>query len=100
MAIRMRSAARVSGRAIQGLAMVAVAFLSIPALVGVGQNLQSGQIPAEPPTPRRDPTRELAMKITGSFTLASVGDIMIRRPASMMDDPGFQSAIKIVRDAD
>ena len=40
------------------------------------------------------------MKITEPFTLASVGDLIIIRPASQYQDPGFQSAIKIIRDSD
>jgi poly-gamma-glutamate synthesis protein (capsule biosynthesis protein) len=47
-----------------------------------------------------DPARELAMKIPGSFTFASVGDLIIMRPTSNYADPAFQSAIKIVKDAD
>ena len=69
-------------------------------LVGRAQNVGSGQVPVEPPSPPRDLARELAMKITGSFTLASVGDVMIRRPASTLDDPAFQSAIRLLKDAD
>jgi poly-gamma-glutamate synthesis protein (capsule biosynthesis protein) len=40
------------------------------------------------------------MKITEPFTLASVGDVIIVRPASKSTDPGLQSAIKVIRDAD
>jgi poly-gamma-glutamate synthesis protein (capsule biosynthesis protein) len=40
------------------------------------------------------------MKITDPFTLASVGDLVIMRPVSELNDPGFQSAIKIVKDSD
>lgn len=77
-----------------------VVLLAASALVGRAQNVGSGQVPVEPPTRPRDPARELALKINGSFTLASVGDVMIRRPASMLDEPAFQSAIKLLRDAD
>jgi poly-gamma-glutamate synthesis protein (capsule biosynthesis protein) len=69
-------------------------------LVGRGQNLQSGQVPAEPPGAARDPARELAMKIVTPFTVAAVGDVLIKRPASMLEDPAFQSAIGILRNAD
>jgi len=79
---------------------VPVAVAALPVLVGRGQSIQSGQVPVGPPSPARDATRELALKVTAPFTLASVGDVMIRRPASMLDDPGFQSAIRILRDAD
>ena len=44
--------------------------------------------------------RDMAMKIQSPFTLASVGDLLILRPAATYVDPGLQSALKIVRDAD
>ena len=40
------------------------------------------------------------MKIAEPFTLASVGDVIIVRPASQSTDPGLQSALKVIRDAD
>ena len=40
------------------------------------------------------------MKINEPFTLASVGDVIIVRPASQMTDPGLQSALKLIRDSD
>ena len=48
----------------------------------------------------RDWTQDMAMKIAGPFTLASVGDVIIVRPASRMADPGLQSALKVIRDSD
>src|SRR5579863_6471045 len=48
----------------------------------------------------RDWAQDMPMKITEPFTLASVGDVIIVRPATQMSDPGLQSAIKIIRDAD
>jgi len=56
-----------------------------------GRNIQA---------PSRDWTRDMQMKIDGPFTLASVGDMIILRPASNLSDPGFQGALKIIRDAD
>ena len=50
--------------------------------------------------PRRDWTQDMQMKIDGPFTLASVGDMIILRPASTLNDPAFQDALKIVRNAD
>src|SRR5579863_6805402 len=50
--------------------------------------------------PSRDWTRDLQMKITEPFTLASVGDIIIIRPASQFQDPALQGALKIIRDSD
>lgn len=86
--------------AIIGLTMVTSAYLCLPVLVGEGQNVQSGQVFAEPPVAPRDAASNLALKIAGPFTIASVGDVLIKRPASMLADPAFQSAIRIVRDAD
>src|SRR6202521_2148547 len=48
----------------------------------------------------RDWAQDVAMKITEPFTLASVGDVIIVRPASQATDPGLQSALKVIRDAD
>jgi len=44
--------------------------------------------------------RDMAMKVRGPFTLASVGDLIIRRPASQFADEGLQAAIKLIHDAD
>jgi poly-gamma-glutamate capsule biosynthesis protein CapA/YwtB (metallophosphatase superfamily) len=48
----------------------------------------------------RDWAVDAAIKITEPFTLASVGDVIIVRPASQSTDPGLQSALKVIRDAD
>jgi len=40
------------------------------------------------------------MKIMEPFTLASVGDLIIIRPASQFQDPGLQAALKVIRDSD
>ena len=44
--------------------------------------------------------RDMAMTLTGDFTLASVGDLMMRRPASQLEDPAVQAALALIRDAD
>ena len=82
------------------LCLLVVLSLCLPAMIALGQAVQSGQIQSEPLTKPRDQAKELALKINGPFTLAAVGDVMIRRPASMLDDKDLQSALKIVRDAD
>ena len=46
-----------------------------------------------------DVSKELAMKITEPFTVAAVGDIIIRRPVGT-GDAGYQALTKIMRDAD
>ena len=48
----------------------------------------------------RDWTQDVAMKITEPFTLASVGDVIIVRPASRVSDPGLQRALKVIHDSD
>ncbi|HET9832034.1 MAG TPA: CapA family protein [Vicinamibacterales bacterium] len=48
----------------------------------------------------RDWTEDMAMKITEPFTLASVGDVIIVRPASRVSDPGLQSALKVIQGSD
>jgi hypothetical protein len=82
------------------MAVFGAAVICVPAVIMRAQSVRSGQVQSEPPTKPRDPSRELAMKITGSFTLASVGDVMVRRPASMLDDPDLQGALKLIREAD
>lgn len=65
-----------------------------------GQNLRSGQIFAEPPTPPRDPALDLAMKITVPFSMASVGDVMVKRTGAELEYPEFQQAFSLIRNAD
>jgi poly-gamma-glutamate synthesis protein (capsule biosynthesis protein) len=48
----------------------------------------------------RDWSQDMAMKIDEPFTLASVGDVIIVRPASQTTDPGVQSMLKILHGAD
>ncbi len=84
----------------RALISIAVALVALLGLAVRGQNLQSGQVFGEPPAPARDAARELAMKVTGPFTVAAVGDVMIKRPASMRADAAFQNAIRLLRDAD
>jgi poly-gamma-glutamate synthesis protein (capsule biosynthesis protein) len=80
---------------------VAAVALSLLAVVPLeAQNIASGQVFAEPPPPARDFSQDLAMKITAPFTVASVGDVMVKRPASMLQEPAFQSAFDIIRNAD
>ena len=40
------------------------------------------------------------MKIVKPFTLAAVGDLIMKRTSGLPDDPAFQGLIKIIRDAD
>ncbi len=56
-------------------------------------------ISAQTPPPPLHP-RDMAMTIPGDFTLASVGDLMIRRPASQTADANVQAVLQLIRDAD
>jgi poly-gamma-glutamate synthesis protein (capsule biosynthesis protein) len=47
-----------------------------------------------------DWTTDLPMKIAAPFALASVGDVIIVRPASQLEDAGLQSALSVIRGAD
>jgi poly-gamma-glutamate synthesis protein (capsule biosynthesis protein) len=49
-----------------------------------------------PPLNERD--REMTMR--GDFVFASVGDLMIRRPASRLADPEVQEVLDLIRNAD
>jgi hypothetical protein len=55
---------------------------------------------AEAQTNLMPPERELAMKIKTPFTLAAVGDLILRTPIAQIADPGFQNLVKHLRDAD
>ena len=44
--------------------------------------------------------RDMAMTIPGNFELASVGDLMMRRPASQLADDAVQAALQLIREAD
>src|SRR5688572_30503508 len=71
----------------------------VAALVAVGASLvparaQRGAAPA------RLAERELATTVTDGFTMAAVGDMIVAYPQSANPDPGFQSVLKLIRDAD
>ncbi len=83
-----------------GVAFVVFALSPLPPPTVDAQNLRSGPVFAEPPPPPRDFAQDLEMKITAPFTLASVGDVMVKRPASMLEDPSFQEVFRIIREAD
>lgn len=44
--------------------------------------------------------RDRVMTMAGDFTFASVGDLMIRRPASQLADPEVQGVFELIRSAD
>jgi poly-gamma-glutamate synthesis protein (capsule biosynthesis protein) len=78
-----------------GLAFAAIAVVASPRLIGQGRGAN-----AVSRTPAHDWTQDMSMKITEPFTLASVGDVIIVRPATPIADPGLQAALKLVRDSD
>src|SRR5437867_5325878 len=77
-----------------GLAVAYTAALHVTGQAPGGLGAQGGRSAA------RDWSQDMAMKITEPFTLASVGDVIIVRPASQLADPGLQAAIKVIHDAD
>jgi poly-gamma-glutamate capsule biosynthesis protein CapA/YwtB (metallophosphatase superfamily) len=81
-------------------AMLAALVLALLPVSLAGQNIQSQQVPVEPRPPARDFSDDLQLKITAPFTIASVGDVMIKRPASSFQDAGMQDLFGILRRAD
>ncbi|MDP6651694.1 MAG: CapA family protein [Gammaproteobacteria bacterium] len=43
---------------------------------------------------------DAAITMPGRFSVAAVGDLIIRQPASQFDDEGLQAALEIIRNAD
>lgn len=65
----------------------------------VGLTMWSLSAVAQTPPPPLNP-QDMAMTIPGDFTLASVGDLMMRRPASQLEDAAVQAALQLIREAD
>ena len=59
-------------------------------------NVPAGAQERPPPLSPRD----MAMTMPGTFTIASVGDLIIMRPASQSADEGVRAALQLIRDAD
>ena len=55
-------------------------------------------ISAQEPPPLNQ--RDMVMTIPGDFNFASVGDLMMRRPASQLADPAVQAALQLISEAD
>ena len=84
-----------------GLFFVAATGIWGPTLIGQGRGGGGGGQAGARAGATRDWTADMQMRrSTEPFTLAAVGDMIILRPASNLDDPRFQSAIKIIRSAD
>lgn len=79
-----------------GLVMTALAVTNVSLVRGQGPAHSDRTSQAL----RRDAAKELAMKIMEPFTFAAVGDIIIQRSVVGLDDPGYQSLIKVMRAAD
>jgi len=73
--------------------------LTFTTITGQGRGGGQGGRGAAAPV-RLDTAKDMDMKITDPFTLTSVGDLIVMRPVSQLNDPAFQSALKIVKDAD
>jgi poly-gamma-glutamate capsule biosynthesis protein CapA/YwtB (metallophosphatase superfamily) len=93
----MRRSRRSGGLLAPACALAAALALTITAVAGQGGR-QGGRGGAPPV--RLDGPKDMDMKITDPFTLTSVGDLIVMRPVSQLNDPAFQSAIKIVKDSD
>ena len=50
--------------------------------------------------PKLVPARDLSMRVSGQFTVAAVGDIVMTRPISQLADPRVKKLCQLVRDAD
>ncbi len=75
-------------------------FVAIVPVTTQAQNLRSGQVFAEPAPPPRDARVDLEMKITVPFSMASVGDVMVKRTGIQLEYPEFQQAFDLIRNAD
>ena len=84
-----------------GLALATGTALTLTSLIGHGQNVASGQRFGEPlPPAPRDMASNLAMKITSPFTVAAVGDVMVKRTGAALEESQFQNIFKLLKDAD
>jgi hypothetical protein len=83
---------RRNAAAVMLAAALGIAAWQVPALVAQGQGRNEGLIPFQ-----RDLTKELANKMTGTYVVAAVGDVLMQEPMGKMIDPAIQ---KILRDAD
>jgi len=79
------------------LYLLTIAILLVPTLA-LKLRAQNGS-PASQANPLA-PERALAMKITAPFTLAAVGDILLRHSIARLEEPNFQNLIAHLRDAD
>ena len=70
-------------RAVLGGVLLA-AYVGALRLTGAAQGTQGGRSRV------RDWAQDSVMKITEPFSFASVGDVIITRPASQSTDPGLQ----------
>ena len=94
---KMESRNHLTNQKLAATALV-VAALAVTSTLARAQGAAEGDVAL--PQTRRDPAKELAMKITEPFTFAAVGDIIIRRPVGQLDDAGFQALTKVMRAAD
>ncbi|MSU68210.1 MAG: CapA family protein [Opitutaceae bacterium] len=79
----------------------AIAVVGVAALSGIGSGSGFAQH-ARPPVDTtnykvRDLTKELANKMTGTYTIAAVGDVLMQEPMSKLISPEI---LKVLREAD
>ena len=96
MTLRQSGARRSTRSVVAAFAVVALASVGAARVIGQGRGGRGGA----PGAPGHDWSQDMAMKITEPFTLASVGDVIIVRPASQENDPALQAAIKLIKDSD
>ena len=72
----------------------------LSSMVGHGQNTASGQRFGEPPVRvTRDASTNLATKVLAPFTVASVGDVMVKRSGAVLAGAEFQNVFNLLREA-
>jgi poly-gamma-glutamate capsule biosynthesis protein CapA/YwtB (metallophosphatase superfamily) len=79
-------------------------LLAVAGVLALAATPVLAQAPAQP-KPSNDPTEFLRgppkpASVKGRFSVASVGDLMLARPASGIADPEFQKVLEMIRAAD
>jgi hypothetical protein len=92
--------ARPGFRPTRAASVLAALLVSIVPCALSAQIVGSQQVAVDPAPPARDFSRDLRLKVTKPFTVAAAGDVMIRRPFSMIDDPDVQFLFNLIRGAD
>jgi poly-gamma-glutamate synthesis protein (capsule biosynthesis protein) len=86
-------------RALAAVVVLGVTSFLVPAL-RAQQQQQQGAAPGEPKRPGYDTVATTETNVVDGFTLVAVGDVIIGRPITKLQDPAFQAVLKILRSAD